>query len=43
MHKRIGFVMQENMLFTETKDARQASAELGSMGDAGRVQDKGER
>ena len=30
-------------LNTETKDARQASAELGSMGDAGRVQDKGER
>ena len=30
-------------LDTETKDARQASEELGSMGDAGRVQDKGER
>lgn len=30
-------------LNTETKDAWQASEELGSMGDAGRVQDKGER
>ena len=30
-------------LDSESKDARQASEELGSMGDAGRVQDKGER
>ena len=30
-------------LDSESKDARQASEELGSMGDAGRVQDKGDR
>ena len=30
-------------LDSESKDAQQASEKLGSMGDAERVQDKGER